>query len=127
MTAPNQAALGRDTTIREPHPPDLTEADLVQWNNMVAGRVYNPIDPYILSQRKRCEDHVRVMNGIDDLGERSKLQAEYCGKPEVEGGVLYWLPPFFSQYVSGSHRPSPARWIRLHCTQGTALIKAMAY
>lgn len=98
----------RDTTIRRPSragpgQAEVTEQDLVEWNNMVSGRVFRAVDPYIMSQRTRFEPLVRAINDEEDLMERARLQKQVCGVPN--GARLYWLPPLWFQFVSrfGSH------------------------
>ena len=69
---------------------------------MLAGELYNPLDPELVAGRDRARDLCQELNATrerDQLGRREILQALFG-----QGGDDVWMqPPFFCDYGSNIH------------------------
>jgi maltose O-acetyltransferase len=71
--------------------PDKTEKE-----KMLAGALYNPLDPELSAARERCRALLKAFNGSDESEreERARLLAELLGYPSD----VTIQPPFFCDY-----------------------------
>ncbi|MGE5294218.1 MAG: sugar O-acetyltransferase [Solirubrobacterales bacterium] len=63
---------------------------------MLAGELYDPLDPQLVRERKRCRDLCRLLNDSreDQQEQRKRILAELFGHPTDA-----WIePPFFCDY-----------------------------
>lgn len=63
---------------------------------MLAGELYDPLDPQLVRERQRCRDLCKLLNDSreDQQGERKGILAELFGYPTDA-----WIqPPFFCDY-----------------------------
>lgn len=70
-----------------------------EWEKMIAGELYDPLDPALVSARVRARNLCRALNatGEEEQDERRQLLVELLGA----GGEDVWMqPPFFCDYGS---------------------------
>ncbi|MFO0850000.1 MAG: sugar O-acetyltransferase [Gemmataceae bacterium] len=64
---------------------------------MVAGELYDPLDPELVAARARCRVLLRRLSAVADDAERAVVLAELFG---AAGSGLWVEPPFFCDYGS---------------------------
>src|SRR5262245_49929187 len=70
-----------------------------ELDKMLAGELYDPLDPELVKARDRGRDLCQDLNATReaDLGERRRILKELFGK----GGDSVWMqPPFYCDYGS---------------------------
>lgn len=70
-----------------------------EWQKMVAGEPYDPLDPALVAARARARDLTRALNntGEAEQTERRRILQDLFG----QGGETAWMqPPFFCDYGS---------------------------
>jgi maltose O-acetyltransferase len=73
-----------------------------EWDKMVAGDLYDPLDPDLAAARRRARDLCQALNatGEADQDERRRLLTELF----ATGGASVWMqPPFYCDYGSNIH------------------------
>jgi maltose O-acetyltransferase len=75
----------------------MTEAHMTEFDKMLAGQPYNPMDPQLVAQRTRARDLCQALNATReaDAPERRRLLLDLFGA----GGDTVWMqPPFYCDY-----------------------------
>jgi maltose O-acetyltransferase len=70
-----------------------------EWEKMLAGELYDPLDPELVAARVRARDLCQALNATRerDEVERRRILVELFGA----GGDVVWMqPPFFCDYGS---------------------------
>ncbi|HVK08493.1 MAG TPA: sugar O-acetyltransferase [Gemmataceae bacterium] len=70
-----------------------------EWDKMVAGELYDPLDPHLVRARDRARDLCQDLNATREADQeaRRRILRELFGK----GGDTVWMqPPFFCDYGS---------------------------
>jgi maltose O-acetyltransferase len=73
-----------------------------EWQKMVAGELYDPLDPELTAARERARDLCRGLNDTRDSqqAERRRILEDLFGS----GGDSVWMqPPFYCDYGSNIH------------------------
>jgi maltose O-acetyltransferase len=73
-----------------------------EWEKMLAGELYDPLDPELVRARNRARDLCQDLNATReaDQDERRRILKELFGK----GGDSVWMqPPFFCDYGTNIH------------------------
>src|SRR6476661_4542406 len=73
-----------------------------EWQKMVAGELYDPLDPELTAARERARDLCRGFNDTRDSqqAERRRILEDLFGS----GGDSVWMqPPFYCDYGSNIH------------------------
>jgi maltose O-acetyltransferase len=68
-----------------------------EWDKMVSGQLYNPLDPAVFALRRRARDLTKAYNDTGDAeqAERGRVLGELIG----HAGKNLWIePPFFCDY-----------------------------
>ena len=70
-----------------------------EWDKMLAGELYDPLDPVLVAARERARDLCQNLNATreSDRDLRRRIHTELFGK----GGDTVWMqPPFYCDYGS---------------------------
>jgi maltose O-acetyltransferase len=74
----------------------------MEWERMVTGELYNPLDPDLIGRRTRARDLCQRLNATSESrqDERRALLVSLIGS----GGDSVWMqPPFYCDYGSNIH------------------------
>lgn len=73
-----------------------------EWEKMLAGELYDPMDPTLVTARDRARDLCQALNGTAEA--KKEERRAILGSLFGSGGETVWMqPPFFCDYGTNIH------------------------